>query len=98
MLKLLRPKQWVKNIFVLAPLVFAGQFRDPAAVWQAVLATVLFCIAASAVYIVNDLHDVERDRLHPLKCKSRPLAAGVVSPHAALLLLGGLYGLLFAGW
>ncbi|QLQ30644.1 MAG: decaprenyl-phosphate phosphoribosyltransferase [Candidatus Thiothrix singaporensis] len=98
MLKLLRPKQWVKNIFVLAPLVFAGQFRDPAAVRQAALATALFCIAASAVYIVNDLHDVGRDRLHPLKCKSRPLAAGVVSPRAALLLLGGLYGLLFAGW
>lgn len=97
LLKLLRPKQWVKNIFVLAPLVFAGQFQNPLALWQALLATVLFCVAASAVYIVNDLHDVEYDRLHPAKVKSRPLAAGMVPQRAALFLLAFLYGLLALG-
>lgn len=98
MLKLLRPKQWVKNVFVLAPLVFAGQFQNPVALMQALLAAVLFCLAASAVYIVNDLRDVEHDRQHPIKAKSRPLAAGMVSQREALILLATLYGLVALGW
>lgn len=99
MLKLLRPRQWVKNTFVLAPLVFAGQFLDIVAVGHALLAMLLFCIGASAVYIVNDWYDRERDRLHPIKAKTRPLASGTVSPLAALWLLLFLYGLLaIASW
>lgn len=97
LLTLMRPKQWVKNGFVLAPLFFSGAFLDAAAVGQALLATLLFCIASSATYIVNDLHDIERDRSHPKK-KARPLAAGIVPPSTAVLLLGALYAALVVGW
>lgn len=97
-LRLLRPKQWVKNGFVLAPLVFAGLFFDLGAVRHALLAVLLFCVASSATYIVNDLHDIERDRRHPKKSKTRPLAAGDVSVPAALVLLAGLYTVLVWGW
>lgn len=98
LIKLMRPKQWVKNGFVLAPLVFSGEFLNSNAISHAVLAVVLFCIASSATYIINDMHDIEHDRLHPVKSKSRPLAAGVVSVPAALVLLGGLYASLALGW
>lgn len=96
--RLLRPKQWVKNGFVLAPLVFAGRFVDSFAVGNALLAALLFCVASSATYIVNDLHDIERDRRHPKKSKSRPLAAGDVSVQAALVVLAVSYGTLFSAW
>lgn len=98
LLRLMRPRQWVKNSFVLAPLVFAGAFVDRYAVQQALLAMVLFCVASSAVYIVNDIKDIERDRCHPKKSRTRPLAAGVVSIPAALGLLATLYCLLIWGW
>lgn len=77
-LKLIRPKQWVKNIFVLAPLLFANQFGFISAWIHALLATFIFCMGASAVYILNDLHDEEEDKHHPEKRK-RPLAAGLVT-------------------
>lgn len=87
LLKLMRPKQWVKNIFVLAPLFFSGELSKPASVRGALTATALFCIASSATYILNDLNDIERDRLHPTKSKSRPLASGAVTPVAAMVLM-----------
>lgn len=93
-LKLIRPRQWIKNGFVLAPLVFAGQFLDPFRLYHALLATALFCLASSIVYIMNDMHDIERDRKHPKKSKSRPLAAGQISVMQALLLQIGLFVLL----
>jgi 4-hydroxybenzoate polyprenyltransferase len=80
LLRLARPKQWIKNGFVLAPLVFAREFNDPVAVTHALVAFVLFCVASSATYIVNDLRDIERDRNHPVKSWSRPLAKGTVKP------------------
>jgi 4-hydroxybenzoate polyprenyltransferase len=98
LIKLMRPKQWIKNGFVLAPLIFSGTFLDASAVHHALLATLLFCIASSATYIVNDIHDIERDRHHPKKSKSRPLAAGAVSVHAALILLASLYAVLVWIW
>ena len=98
LIKLMRPKQWVKNGFVLAPLIFSGEFLSPAALTHALLAVLLFCIASSATYVINDIHDIERDRLHPVKSKSRPLAAGIVSVPAAVLLLLMLYTLLGGGW
>ncbi|GAA5180612.1 decaprenyl-phosphate phosphoribosyltransferase [Niveibacterium umoris] len=98
LLTLMRPRQWVKNTFVLAPLVFAGAFRDPTAIRHAVVAALLFCVASSATYIVNDIHDIERDRRHPKKSRTRPLAAGVVTVRAAVALLSALYALLVAGW
>lgn len=98
LIKLMRPRQWLKNGFVLAPLVFSGAFLDGQAVSAAVLATVLFCLASSATYVVNDLHDIERDRRHPSKSLSRPLACGQVSRSAALTLLAVLYALLLSSW
>ena len=98
LIKLMRPKQWVKNCFVLAPLVFSGAFLDAGAVSHALLAMLLFCIASSATYIINDMHDIESDRRHPKKSKTRPLAAGIVSVPAALILLAALYAALAWGW
>jgi 4-hydroxybenzoate polyprenyltransferase len=98
LVRLLRPKQWIKNGFVFAPLVFAGVFTDTAAIGRSLLAFALFCAGSSAAYIVNDLHDVPHDRLHPKKSKTRPLAAGTVTPAAACVLLAILYAVLVAGW
>ncbi len=98
LVKLIRPKQWVKNGFVLAPLVFAGEFLNSDAVSHALLATLLFCLASSATYIINDMHDIEHDRQHPKKSKTRPLAAGIVSVSAALVMLVVLYATLVWGW
>ena len=98
MLRLLRPRQWVKNGFVLAPLVFAGQFMDAAAAAEALLAVFFFCAAASAAYIVNDWRDAERDREHPVKSRMRPLASGQVSKTQAAALLAALYAVLALGW
>ena len=98
LIKLMRPMQWVKNGFVLAPLLFTGELLNTSAVWQTVLATLFFCIASSATYIVNDLHDIELDRRHPKKSKSRPLASGIVTPRAAIVLLALLYFALLMGF
>lgn len=95
---LMRPRQWIKNSFVLAPLVFAGAIHDRNAIAQALLAMALFCVASSAAYIVNDIKDVERDRSHPKKSKTRPLAAGIVTKSEALVLMVVLYGVLVWGW
>lgn len=93
----LRPAQWAKNLFVLAPLVFGHKLGDPDAVGRALLALVSFCCAASAIYLVNDIRDREEDRNHPLK-RLRPLAAGTLGvPAAAAAALGlGIAGLAIA--
>ena len=98
LVKLMRPKQWVKNVFVLAPLVFVGEFMNPDSVGKALLAMLLFSIASSAAYIVNDLHDIEQDRKHPVKSKKRPLASGQISKSQARVLLGVLYAILIWGY
>ncbi|WP_077175526.1 decaprenyl-phosphate phosphoribosyltransferase [Yersinia proxima] len=95
---LARPKQWVKNGFVLAPLVFSGEFLNSAAIFNSFLAMILFCLASSAVYIVNDIYDVKSDRLHPKKSVTRPLASGVVTIPIALILLCFLYITLCFSW
>jgi 4-hydroxybenzoate polyprenyltransferase len=95
---LMRPKQWIKNGFVAAPLIFSGEFLNADAVRRTIIAMVLFCIASSATYIINDIHDIERDRRHPKKSKTRPLASGIVSISAALTLLTVLYGFLIGSW
>jgi len=84
-LLLLRPKQWTKNLLVFAALLFVGKFRDPHMVALALQAFFAMCLASSAVYVVNDLRDIERDRRHPRK-KTRPLAAGTVKPPAAIVI------------
>ncbi len=74
-LKTLRPHQWVKNIFVLAPLFFSKAFLDPTLLGKEVAAALLFSLTAGAVYLMNDIFDVEKDRNHPIK-KNRPIAKG----------------------
>lgn len=98
LVKLLRPKQWIKNGFVLAPLIFAGAFTQPAMIGRALAAMALFCLASSAVYILNDLCDLEKDRAHPKKRLSRPLAAGAVTPGQAKAVMAALLGVLLAGF
>ncbi len=96
-IQLLRIRQWVKNGFVLAPILFAGELNDLTAWLHIGVATLLFCIAASAVYVLNDLVDLPKDRLHADKLKKRPLAAGTLAPWQAKIALFFLYGFLFLG-
>ncbi len=85
----LRPRQWLKNLLLFAGIVFAAQIADPERWLQACVAFVAYCAASSAAYLLNDLHDVEADRLHPVK-RNRPIAAGELGATAARLLAGGL--------
>lgn len=94
LLRALRPAQWVKNLFVLGPLLFARRLQDRHAVLLALVAFAAWCAVASAVYLGNDLADLEADRAHPDK-KDRPLASGalpvwVAVTAAALLGASGL--------
>lgn len=73
----MRPHQWVKNVFVLAPLFFSKAFLDPEKLVLGLLAALLFSFTSSAVYLLNDIFDVEKDRNHPVK-KNRPIASGVL--------------------
>ncbi|HWM92998.1 MAG TPA: decaprenyl-phosphate phosphoribosyltransferase [Thermoanaerobaculia bacterium] len=107
----LRPTQWAKNLFVLAPAVFGGLLLDERIVVRVALALAAFCFASSSVYLVNDLRDREEDRRHPLK-RHRPLAAGTLSVPAAVvavvlltgaaamicLELGTRFGLILGGY
>jgi decaprenyl-phosphate phosphoribosyltransferase len=97
LIRLLRPKHWIKNLFVLAPLIFSGLFTRPLVSLLAVFGTLLFCVAASIVYIINDLSDVRRDVLHPVKRLTRPIASGAVSVTEARVVLIVLSSLLVVG-
>jgi 4-hydroxybenzoate polyprenyltransferase len=81
-LRLLRPYQWVKNVFVLAPLLYSGRAIGLPAVLDAVAAFALFCMLASGIYCWNDALDADADRVHPAK-RHRPVAAGLISRRAA---------------
>ncbi len=77
-----RPKEWIKNVFVFAGLLFSGKFNQPHDVVLSLVTFVAFCLISSAGYFVNDLIDVELDRKHPKK-RFRPLAAGELSESTA---------------
>jgi 4-hydroxybenzoate polyprenyltransferase len=86
LLRAMRPRQWVKNVFVFTALVFSADrlwLTEPRQVLVTFAAFVLFCMAASAIYLVNDLVDIEKDRSHPRK-RNRPLASGKISPALAV--------------
>jgi 4-hydroxybenzoate polyprenyltransferase len=83
-LRLVRPRQWTKNGFVLAGVVFAEKAFSATAVAHALLAFVVFCALSGAVYAANDVLDVEEDRKHPLK-RFRPVASGEISARSALV-------------
>ncbi|MBY6363997.1 decaprenyl-phosphate phosphoribosyltransferase [Rhodococcoides corynebacterioides] len=100
--KAVRPRQWVKNVLVLAAPLAAGSVTEGSVLVPVALAFVVFCMAASGIYLVNDAMDVEADRAHPTK-RFRPIAAGVLPVQLAyamaVVLLGGAIALSFlANW
>jgi 4-hydroxybenzoate polyprenyltransferase len=82
LLRAARPKQWTKNSFVLAALLFDGRLTDARAIAQSIFALAVFCAISSAIYFINDLADIESDRRHPTK-RLRPLASGALQPGTA---------------
>lgn len=87
--KLIRPKHWLKNGLVFVPLIFSGQLLDGDSFTKTLLATASFCFVASIVYVINDINDAARDRLHPTK-KNRPIASGAISYKQAVLIIAAL--------
>lgn len=92
LIRAMRPVQWVKNVFVLAPLVFAERLLEQSLLVQTAFAFFAFCFAASSIYLVNDLRDREDDREHPLK-KNRPIASGALPVPTAAVAAGVLAAL-----
>ncbi len=87
LMRLIRPKQWIKNGFIFMPLFFGGELFNTGALLAGVIAFLAYSFAASSIYCFNDIYDVEADRRHPVKCH-RPIASGAVSVKQA-------YGLMF---
>lgn len=85
-IKLMRLKHWMKNILVLFPLVFSGNLLEREKCVGTILGLVSFCFASSAIYIVNDLRDIDSDRMHEVK-KNRPMASGTVSKAQGIFLI-----------
>jgi 4-hydroxybenzoate polyprenyltransferase len=94
LIQLLRPKHWIKNLFVFIPIFVSGNFFNIFLLELAFYGFILFCLLSSTIYIVNDLVDIERDRQHPIK-KKRPLAASLVSVRQAILMQICLLVLIF---
>ncbi len=93
-LKTARPRQWLKNVALLAPIIFSGFLLYPGYLFRVILAIVVFSILSSSVYTLNDLLDAEADRKHPFK-KKRPIASGTLPEGVAIFifilgLMGGL--------
>ncbi|MDA7544528.1 UbiA family prenyltransferase [Alphaproteobacteria bacterium] len=86
-LDLLRIKDWVKNILVLFPLLFSENLNNPIYYFPLLITFLVFCFISSIIYILNDLRDIELDKLHPLKKDSKPLASGKISVINAFLML-----------
>jgi 4-hydroxybenzoate polyprenyltransferase len=84
LIRTMRPKQWTKNLFVWAALLFDQKLFVPRYFLATLVAFVLFCLVSSVVYIINDLVDIEKDRKHPSKA-NRPLASGALSPRVAAI-------------
>ena len=85
-LRLTRPKQWIKNFFVFIPMFFGGELFDLHSVWLAVLTFFAFSLIASSIYCYNDIVDIDADRNHPVKCM-RPIASGEVSIRLGYILM-----------
>jgi decaprenyl-phosphate phosphoribosyltransferase len=96
LVRTMRPRQWVKNSFVIAPLVFSRHLTEPAFAGRAALAALAFCALSAAVYAFNDVHDAEADRRHPTK-RLRPVAAGLLSETGALVWAAVLAACALAG-
>ncbi len=85
----MRPHQYIKNLFIFLPLFFALKITDTALLTNAFIAFIAFSLTASAIYTLNDYHDIEEDRQHPKK-KSRPLASGAISKSQAIIIMAML--------
>lgn len=97
-IKQLRPKQWAKNVFLFAAIIFSRRFTDPVAVMQVLVGFASFSMLASSGYVLNDLLDREADRRHPTK-RNRPIASGALPvPAAIVLLLATLVAGVGAAW
>ncbi|MBP5258031.1 MAG: decaprenyl-phosphate phosphoribosyltransferase [Prevotella sp.] len=81
-IRLIRPKQWMKNVFVLLPLFFGGALLKAGVLWAGLITFLAYSFTASAVYCINDIVDAPADRRHPVKC-NRPIASGAVSVRQA---------------
>src|SRR5512137_310204 len=90
-LKSMRPRQWTKNVFVFAALVFDGKLFHLPDFLRTLAGFGLFCLISSAIYIINDLLDIEADRQHPVK-KHRPIASGKI-PRSVAFTLGAFLSL-----
>jgi 4-hydroxybenzoate polyprenyltransferase len=84
LIELARPKQWLKNFFVFAAILFAGKFLDPGLLLKNIVAFMVFSLTSSIVYIINDIADAEADKVHKKK-RFRPIASGAVNPKEALI-------------
>ncbi len=84
-LRLLRPRQWIKNFAVFAAITFSGHLFDSPTFGKVVISFIVFCLLSSAIYVINDLFDVQKDRLHPFK-RFRPLANGDLSKNEAIVI------------
>lgn len=85
--RLLRTKQWIKNLFIFAPMVFAQKAFDEESLVKVTVATVLFCLLTSCVYMLNDIEDMAKDAMHPVK-RLRPIVSGEVSKKNVLWIVG----------
>jgi 4-hydroxybenzoate polyprenyltransferase len=99
LLKLMRPKQWIKNGFVFTGYIFSNEYTNPTLLPKAILTFIAFCFVSSCIYTFNDILDCEKDRLHPKK-KFRPIAAGTVTLSQAYVLsvFLGVMGLIIGWW
>lgn len=84
-ISLIRPEQWIKNLFVIAPAFFAGKITSPTTFTDSIIAAISFCLISSSVYCFNDIFDAASDRKHPVKC-NRPIASRAISPVSAAIL------------
>lgn len=98
-IRAMRPRQWIKNLLVFTAPLAAGLLFHPNVLTNAALAFVAFCLVSATIYLINDIRDVEEDRLHPRK-RFRPIAAGELSPRAGWVLAGvtGILGLSLGYW
>lgn len=84
-IRLIRPHQWIKNVFIFLPMFFSGNILNGEYWDKSLWAFFSFCAVASAIYCINDIKDIDADRNHPKKC-NRPLASGAVSVQSAIVI------------
>ena len=85
-IKLIRIKHWIKNLFVFVPIFISGNIFDTFLLVQSLLIFLVFCFVSSSIYVFNDIIDINRDKAHPIK-KNRPLASGKLSISYAILII-----------